>query len=71
MNCYVCATHETNRPAVALCPHCFVALCLAHVAETQRPGPGGLQLGCRHGLLTPAALPRANVRGGGIRRTGR
>ncbi len=71
MNCYVCATRGTDRSAVALCPHCFVGLCLAHVAEAQRPGPGGLQLGCRHGLLTPAARSGESARGGWMRRTGR
>ncbi len=60
MNCYECATRGTDQSAVALCRHCFIGLCLAHVAEAKRPGPGGLQLGCPHGLPTPA--PRGGAR---------
>ena len=71
MNCYVCAWRGEAQPAVALCPQCLVGLCPRHVAETRQPGPGGLQLGCRHGLLTPAAQPGKGLAGSGARRARR
>lgn len=63
MNCYACATHGHERPAVGLCQHCLVGLCLEHLRETQRPGPGGVQLGCRHGLVTPGGSVGTGARG--------
>ena len=70
MHCFVCVQRGVERPAVALCPHCWVGLCLAHRAEAQQPGPGGLQLGCRHGLLASDARPGAGAQPrprGGVR----
>ena len=64
MNCYVCAARGEERAAVGLCPHCLAGVCLKHLDEARRPGAGGLQLGCRHGLITPEARPTGSVDGG-------
>jgi hypothetical protein len=61
MNCYVCATSREERAAVAVCPHCFVGVCLEHLRQGQQPGAGGLRFGCRHNLPTLAANSSAGV----------
>jgi hypothetical protein len=55
MNCYICATSREERPAVAVCPQCFIGVCLEHLRQGQQHPPGGLRYGCRHGLQTPVA----------------
>jgi hypothetical protein len=61
MNCYVCATSREERAAVAVCPHCFVGVCLEHLRLGQQPSAGGMRFGCRHSLPTPAADPSAGI----------
>ena len=34
MHCYVCAEHDVERPAVALCRSCSAGLCVEHLRET-------------------------------------
>ena len=53
MHCFVCAQRGAEHPAVGLCRHCLVGLCLRHLVEAQQPGPGGTQLGCRHASPAP------------------
>ena len=61
MNCNVCATSREERAAVAVCPHCFVGVCLEHLRQGQQPGAGGMRFGCRHNLPTLAANSPAGV----------
>jgi hypothetical protein len=63
MNCYVCATSKEERAAVAVCPHCFVGVCLEHLRQGQQPSAGGMRFSCRHRLpILPdestAGIPR-------------
>lgn len=49
MHCYVCDDEGQATPAVALCKHCGVALCRAHLdEELANAGPGGTDLTCSH-----------------------
>jgi hypothetical protein len=61
MNCYVCATSKEERAAVAVCPHCFVGVCLEHLRQGQQASAGGMRLGCRHSLPAPAASSSAGA----------
>ena len=61
MNCYVCATSKEERPAVAICPHCSVGVCLEHLRQGQQPSAGGMRFGCRHSLPAAAANSSAAV----------
>ena len=61
MNCYVCATSKEERAAVAVCPHCFVGVCLEHLRQGQQPNTGGMRFSCRHSLPIPAADPSVGV----------
>lgn len=48
MRCQPCALNQKQTEAVALCPHCLVALCLEHQRQQAAGGPGGTGLGCSH-----------------------
>lgn len=61
MNCYICATSKEERSAVAICPHCFVGVCLEHLRQGQQPSAGGMRFGCRHSLPAPVANPSAGA----------
>jgi hypothetical protein len=63
MHCFVCAQRSVERPAVALCSHCLVGLCMRHLEAAQQPGPGGTHLGCRHTLPSPEPV-RVGIRQG-------
>ena len=55
MNCHECARDGSERPAVAICLNCGVAMCMQHLDEERaRSGPGGTQIGCGHSV-SPAA----------------
>jgi len=53
MQCYECASRNTETPAVGICRHCMVGLCLHHLADSQRSftseNPG---TGCKHQPLS-------------------
>ena len=59
MHCFVCAQRGVERAAVALCPHCWIALCMTHRVEAQQPGPGGMRFTCHH----QRAIDAKSVRG--------
>jgi hypothetical protein len=50
MNCYVCASGQRQAPAVAVCRHCFVGLCIDHLAESRGFTAGGMSTACAHVL---------------------
>ena len=54
MNCYECARSGEERPAVGLCRHCLVGLCLDHLRDALRPFPTGMQFGCWHVARNPS-----------------
>jgi hypothetical protein len=60
MHCSECTKTEAETPAVALCPSCGAALCAEH--RSSRQGPGGMNIGCRHGDVVVV------LRSGGLRR---
>ena len=49
VDCYVCVTAGGKETAVAICRHCYVALCITHLAELELQGvnPGGMST-CDH-----------------------
>ncbi len=61
MNCYVCAQAGEQRAAVGICRHCYVALCMDHLRESQDHRQGGLNWTCRH-LLCAGHRVGAGVR---------
>jgi hypothetical protein len=54
MNCFECAKVNDSVPAVGLCRHCGVGLCLDHLVEAREFRVGGTVFGCPH------ELPRIN-----------
>jgi hypothetical protein len=52
MNCYECATQQRQTPAVAICKHCSVGLCMDHLAESRGFSAGGMRVACPHLLPT-------------------
>ena len=48
MDCHECAIVGKERPAVALCRFCSVALCLDHLAEAVCDASSVPQYACRH-----------------------
>jgi len=58
MICYVCAQMAEERPAVGLCRHCQIGLCLDHLAEAQNHNRGGMHLSCNHKLRPGRSVPR-------------
>jgi hypothetical protein len=52
--CHECWMEGLEAPAVALCRHCSVALCKAHLVASFRGQPGGLGPCCRHRPDAPA-----------------
>ncbi len=62
MNCFECAKTNDEVPAVALCPHCGVGLCLDHLLEERAYRVGGTLYACPHEL--PAARPLRGVPAG-------
>ena len=55
MNCFECAKAHDSVPAVGLCQHCGVGLCLDHLIEARNYLVGGTILGCPH--ETPNVKP--------------
>lgn len=48
MNCFECAKVHDAVPAVGVCRHCGVGLCLDHLAEAAEFRAGGTLYGCGH-----------------------
>ena len=70
MNCFECAKANDAVPAVAMCKHCGVGLCLDHLVEAREYRVGGTLWGCQHDL--PALKPLRGVPVGiadGVRHT--
>ena len=61
MLCHECATGGEERPAVALCRFCFVALCQEHLADAYRQSPG-IPFYARHHAPAGAAERAATAR---------
>ena len=59
MNCFECAKASDVVPAVAICQHCGVGLCLDHLIEATNQLVGGTHEGCRH--VVPQVRPLADV----------
>ena len=48
MNCFECAKANDAVPAVSICGHCGVGLCIDHLVEARQYRVGGTLLGCGH-----------------------
>jgi hypothetical protein len=59
MHCHECAIRGHERPAVALCRSCLVALCHEHLAESVQSAPVAPSFGCHHAPGATARSPRA------------
>ena len=46
MNCFECAKSNDAVPAVGVCQHCGVGLCLDHLVEAHAFRVGGTVYGC-------------------------
>ena len=55
MNCFECANVNDAVPAVGVCRHCGVGLCLDHLVEAHEYSVGGSHYACPHEL--PRAKP--------------
>jgi len=58
MNCFECAKANDAVPAVGLCQHCSVGLCLDHLAEAREFRVGGTLFGCGHEVPRPKPILR-------------
>ena len=48
MNCFECAKASDAVPALGICQHCGVGLCLDHLVEAGEYRVGGTLFGCPH-----------------------
>jgi hypothetical protein len=48
MNCFECAKANDKAPAVAVCQHCGVGLCIDHLIEAHGFTVGGTHYACPH-----------------------
>ena len=48
MNCFECAKANDTVPAVAVCHHCNVGLCLDHLIEASEYRVAGTTYSCAH-----------------------
>jgi len=62
MNCFECAKANDTVPAVGLCRHCGVGLCLDHLVEAHEFRVGGTMFGCPHEM--PNVQPLRGVPAG-------
>ncbi len=62
MNCFECAKANDAVPAVGLCQHCGVGLCLDHLVEAHEFRVGGTLFGCPHEM--PSVKPLRGVPAG-------
>ena len=56
MHCFECAKLDDAVPAVAVCQHCGVGLCLDHLIDARQTTVGGANYGCAHTLPTTKRL---------------
>ena len=56
MNCFECAKVSDSIPAVAVCQHCGVGLCLDHLIEARNTRVGGTVYSCAHTLPSTRRL---------------
>jgi len=59
MNCFECAKVHDTVPAVSICQHCGVGLCLDHLVLARDYEVGGANFGCPHEL--PRTKPLSGV----------
>lgn len=62
MNCFECAKTHDSVPAVGLCQHCRVGLCLDHLIEAHAYHVGGTTFGCPHEI--PSVKPMRGMPAG-------
>lgn len=62
MNCFECAKVNDTVPAVGLCQHCGVGLCLDHLIESHEYHVGGTMFACPHEI--PSVKPLRGVPAG-------
>jgi hypothetical protein len=62
MNCFECAKANDTVPAVAICQHCGVGVCLDHLVEAHDYLVGGTLFGCPHEM--PLTKPLRGVPAG-------
>lgn len=62
MNCFECAKANGAVPAVGLCQHCGVGLCLDHLVEAHDFHVGGTVSACAHAF--PSGKPLRAVQDG-------
>jgi hypothetical protein len=48
MNCFECAKVNDTIPAVSICQHCGVGLCLDHLIEASNYTVAGTHYACSH-----------------------
>jgi hypothetical protein len=56
MNCFECAKSNDTVPAVGVCQHCGVGLCLDHLVEAREFRVGGTLYACGHALPSVKSL---------------
>jgi hypothetical protein len=59
MNCFECAKSNDTVPAIGVCQHCGVGLCLDHLVEAGKFRVGGTRYACGHEV--PRAKPLRGV----------
>jgi len=62
VNCFECAKVNDTVPAVGLCQHCGVGLCLDHLIEAHDFVVGGTLYSCSHAI--PKVRPLRGVPAG-------
>ncbi len=62
MDCFRCTMTNDIVPAVGLCQHCGVGLCLDHLIEARNYRVGGTTFGCAHAL--PSVKPLCGMPAG-------
>ena len=62
MNCFECAKTNDDVPAVGVCRHCGVGLCLDHLVEAHEYHVGGTPFGCAHDDAAREAAARRSRR---------
>jgi hypothetical protein len=62
MNCFECAKANDSVPAVGVCRHCGVGLCLDHLVEAAGHRVGGTTYACEHTI--PRTRPLRGVPAG-------
>jgi hypothetical protein len=61
MNCFECAKVNDAVPAVGMCHHCGVGLCMDHLVEAREHRVGGALYGCEHTMPCVKRLTAMSV----------